>query len=132
MGSSERAVKQVDMDSFRELMVWQKSLKLVESVYLDTKGFPKEEIFGLKMQVRRCAASVPSNIAEGYGRQHTSEYIRFLQIARGSLFELMTQLEIALSLGYMQNITSLQNECNEIAKMLNSLIRKLSDSPRKR
>jgi len=123
---------QVDMNSFRDLIVWQRSLQLVKSVYEDTKEFPKEEIFGLKMQIRRCATSVPSNIAEGYGRQHTSEYVRFLQIARGSLFELITQLELALNLGYMQDITSLQNECDEIAKMLNSLIRKLSESSRKR
>ncbi len=105
-------VIQSKMESFRELIVWHRSLGLVKSVYQDTRGFPKEEIFGLKMQIRRCAISVPSNIAEGYGRQHTSEYIRFLQIARGSLFELVTQLEIA--------------------KMLNSLIRKLSESPKKR
>lgn len=120
------------MNSFRDLIVWQRSLQFVKSVYEDTKEFPKEEIFGLKMQIRRCATSVPSNIAEGYGRQHTSEYVRFLQIARGSLFELITQLELALNLGYMQDITSLQNECDEIAKMLNSLIRKLSESSRKR
>ncbi len=126
------AVIQEDMESFRELIVWQRSLKLVRSVYEVTRGFPKEEIFGLKMQIRRCATSVPSNIAEGYGRQHTSEYIRFLQIARGSLFELVTQLEIALSLAYIQDISNLENECDEIAKMLNSLIRKLSESPKKR
>jgi four helix bundle protein len=125
-------VIQADVESFRELIVWQKSLGLVKSVYQETRGFPKDEVFGLKMQIRRCATSVPSNIAEGYGRQHTSEYVRFLQISRGSLFELVTQLEIALSLGYMKDITSLQNECNEIAKMLNSLIRKLSESPKKR
>lgn len=68
-------VKQLVMKSFRELIVWQRSLKLVKSVYGETKEFPKEEIFGLKMQIRRCATSVPSNIAEGYGRQHTSSYI---------------------------------------------------------
>jgi len=123
---------QVDMNSFRDLIVWQRSLQLVKSVYEDTKEFPKEEIFGLKMQIRRCATSVPSNIAEGYGRQHTSEYVRFLQIARGSLFELITQLEIALSLTYIQDISKLEKECDEIAKMLNSLIRKLSESPKKR
>lgn len=126
------ALIQVDMESFRELIVWQRSLQLVKSVYDCTRGFPKEEIFGLKMQIRRCATSVPSNIAEGYGRQHTSEYIRFLQIARGSLFELVTQLEIALNLAYVQDITNLEKECDEIAKMLNSLIRKLSESPKKR
>jgi len=123
---------QVDMNSFRDLIVWQRSLQFVKSVYEDTKEFPKEEIFGLKMQIRRCATSVPSNIAEGYGRQHTSEYVRFLQIARGSLFELITQLEIALSLTYIQDISKLEKECDEIAKMLNSLIRKLSESPKKR
>lgn len=132
IGNSGLAVIQADMESFRELIVWQRSLQLVRSVYESTQGFPKEEIFGLNMQMRRCAISVPSNIAEGYGRQHTSEYVRFLQIARGSLFELVTQMEIALCLGYMQDITSVQNECTEIAKMLNSLIRKLSDSPIKR
>ncbi len=63
---------------------------------------------------------------------NTSEYIRFLQIARGSLFELVTQLEIALSLAYLQDITNLEQECDEIAKMLNSLIRRLSESPKKR
>lgn len=126
------AVIKEDMESFRELIVWQRSLKLVRSVYEVTRGFPKEEIFGLKMQIRRCATSIPSNIAEGYGRQHTSEYVRFLQIARGSLFELVTQLEIALSLSYILDISNLEKECDEIAKMLNSLIRKLSESPKKR
>jgi four helix bundle protein len=114
------------MESFRELIVWQRGLQLVKCVYEETKRFPKEEIFGLKMQLRRSAVSIPSNIAEGYGRQHTTEYIRFLQIARGSLNELSTQLEIAKSLDYLQDIVDLIQECDEIAKMLNSLIRKLT------
>jgi len=119
------------MNSFRELLVWQKGMSLVRDVYDKTKSFPKEEFFGLKMQLRRCAVSIPSNIAEGYGRQHTTEYIRFLQIARGSLFELITQLEIAVSLEYIHEIEDLLKECDEIAKMLNSLIRRLSEYTKK-
>lgn len=113
------------MDSFKGLIVWQRSIQMVTSIYESTKDFPKEEIFGLKMQMRRCAISVPSNIAEGYGRQHTSDYIRFLLIARGSLNELITQLEIAKNLDYLHEIGDTTKECDEIAKMLNSLIRKL-------
>ncbi|MRR18662.1 four helix bundle protein [bacterium] len=119
------------MESFRELIVWQRSIQLVSSIYERTNGFPQEELFGLKMQLRRCAVSVPSNIAEGYGRQHTSEYVRFLQIARGSLNELITQLEIARSLDYLQDIGDTIRECDEIGRMLNTLIKKLSNSSNK-
>lgn len=80
------------LNSFRELIVWQRGMRVVINIYGITRDFPHEEVFGLKMQLRRSAVSVPSNIAEGYGRQHTSEYIRFLRIARGSLFELTTQM----------------------------------------
>jgi four helix bundle protein len=116
------------MKSFRELIVWQKGIQMVIRIYEKTKGFSKEEIFGLKLQIRRCAVSIPSNIAEGYGRQHTLEYVRFLQIARGSLNELITQLEIAEKLGYLNDISIELRECDEIGKMLNSLINKLSSS----
>lgn len=116
------------MDSFRELKVWQKSLQLVKCVYEETQLFPKEEIFGLKLQMRRCATSIPSNIAEGYGRQHTAEYVRFLQISRGSLNELITQFEIASSLDYLQDIGEIIKKCDEIGRMLNVLIRKLTRS----
>ena len=120
------------MKSFRELIVWQKGIKMVIRIYERTKGFPAEEIFWLKLQIRRCAVSIPSNIAEGYGRQHTLEYVRFLQIARGSLNELVTQLEIAESLGYLSKISDELSECDELGKMLNSLINKLSSSPTKK
>jgi len=120
------------MESFRELIVWQKGIQMVIRIYERTKGFPKEEIFGLKLQIRRCAVSIPSNIAEDYGRQHTLEYIRFLQIARGSLNELITQLEIAEKLGYLYGISVELSECDELGKMLNSLINKLSLSPNKK
>lgn len=91
----------------------------------------KDEVFGLKLQLRRCAISIPSNIAEGYGRQHTSEYIRFLQIARGSLNELITQIEIAEMLGYLKDASSDLRECDEIGRMLNVLITRLSTYDRK-
>jgi len=119
------------MESFRDLIVWQKGMMMVKNIYDKTRGFPKEEIFGLRMQLRRCAVSVPSNIAEGYGRQHTSEYVRFLQIARGSLFELVTQLEMSVSLNYLDEVEDIIKECDEIAKMLNGLISKLSNYTRK-
>ena len=81
--------------SYRDLFVWQKAMELVTAVYAIPKVFPKEEQYGLTAQIRRSAVSVPSNIAEGYGRNSTLDYTRFLQIARGSLYELQTQLEIA-------------------------------------
>jgi len=77
--------------SYRDLFVWQKAMELVTAVYTITKDFPKEELYGLTAQIRRSAVSVPSNIAEGYGRKSTLEYIRLLQIACGSLYELQTQ-----------------------------------------
>src|SRR5580692_9874461 len=81
--------------SFRELVVWQRSMELAEVLYRLTSTFPKEEIYGLRAQIRRSAVSVPSNIAEGQGRLSTGEFRHFLGIARGSNCELQTQLEIA-------------------------------------
>ena len=90
------------MNSYRDLVVWQKSMEMVRLIYQLTNTFPKEELYSLTSQVRRSAVSIPSNIAEGYGRQHRLEYIRFLQIARGSLFELQTQMELAIMIGYLK------------------------------
>ena len=86
--------------TFRDLLIWQKSIKLVTQIYEVTKIFPKEEAFGLTSQMRRCAVSIPSNIAEGHGRNSTRDYLRFLQIATGSLYELQTQLVIANNLSF--------------------------------
>jgi four helix bundle protein len=83
--------------NYRDLIVWQKSIALVTEVYSITRLFPKEELYGLISQIRRSAVSIPSNIAEGYGRYSTNDYIRFLQIAIGSLYEFQTQLEIGLN-----------------------------------
>jgi four helix bundle protein len=86
--------------SFRDLQVWQRAMELTVTVYKLTQGFPREEVFGLSGQLRRAAVSVPSNIAEGQGRLGTREFIQFLGVARGSLCEIQTQIEIARKLGF--------------------------------
>ena len=87
--------------NYRDLIIWQKSMTLVTEIYAITKAFPKEELFGLTSQIRRAAISIPSNIAEGYGRNSTGDYKRFLQIAVGSLYEMQTQLEIGYNLAFI-------------------------------
>ena len=87
--------------NYRELIAWQKSMDLVERVYLATRSFPKEEVYGLCAQVRRAVVSIPSNIAEGQGRQTTREFVHFLSIAHGSLREVETQILIARRLNYL-------------------------------
>jgi four helix bundle protein len=89
--------------TFRDLLVWQKGMQLVTRVYEVSRELPKEELYGLTSQMRRSAISIPSNIAEGHGRSSTKEYVHFLEVAVGSLFELDTQLEIARNLGYYES-----------------------------
>ncbi len=89
------------ISSYKDLIVWQKSVELVTEIYAATSKFPRDEVFGLTSQLRRCAVSVPSNIAEGQGRASKGEFIQFLSHARGSLFELETQLLIVGKLGYL-------------------------------
>lgn len=102
-------------------------MDLAQEIYSIVKFFPNEEIYSLTSQVRRCVVSIPSNIAEGYGRQSLLEYIRFLRISRGSLNELQTQLELAFRFNYINenNLQNLMDKTNEIGRMLNSLISKL-------
>ena len=113
--------------TYRDLVVWQKSMVLVTEVYEISKKFPKDELYGLTSQIRRCAISLPSNIAEGYGRNSTNDYIHFLRIASGSLYELQTQMEISLNLQYIdrREFENLYELSREIERMLSSLIRKL-------
>ncbi len=106
--------------SFRDLQVWQRSMELTLVVYRLTQKFPREEVYGLTSQLRRCAVSIPSNIAEGQGRLNTREFKQFLGIARGSNCELQTQLEIARKLGFGD--TSLINEAEGLAHEVGRMI----------
>lgn len=103
---------------------------LVLKLYTETKSWPKEEVYGLTSQIRRSAVSTSSNIAEGYGRNSTGDYIRFLQIASGSLYEFQTQLEISFQLSYLneEKYVEINSLSIEIEKMLSSLISKVKDS----
>ena len=104
--------------SFKDLIVWRKSYKLVLEVYKATGGFPKSEVYGLSQQMRKAAVSIPSNIAEGYGRQHKAEYGQFLSIAYGSLLELETQFLLASDLKYVTENPQIEGLLREVGSML--------------
>jgi four helix bundle protein len=117
----------VTIRSFQDLVVWQRGIELVEQVYKMTTTFPKDEVFGLRSQLRRAAVSIPSNIAEGQARHSTKEFLNFLSIARGSLAELETQLIIAGRLAYLkeEERTELLQRTAEVGRLLNGLIKSL-------
>lgn len=92
-----------EMKTYREMIVWKKSVDLVTMIYFKTRNFPNEELYGLTNQIRRAAISIPSNIAEGFGRNSKNDFKRFLQIAIGSVFELQTQIEIAKNLQFLSD-----------------------------
>ncbi|MCB0262834.1 MAG: four helix bundle protein [Calditrichaeota bacterium] len=116
------------LSSYRELIVWQKSIVLAEKIYKITRSYPAEEKYGMISQMRRSATSVPANIAEGQARRSTGEFLQSLGIARGSLAELETFLILSERLGFLVKTNSelLLNDCAEINKMLNALIKSLS------
>lgn len=116
------------LSSYKELIVWQKSFELSKKIYLITNQFPKSEIYGLVSQMKRCSVSIPSNIAEGYTRNHRQEYIQFLRTAFAFGAELETQLLLARELKFIDNKDFLEiNELLvEVLKMLNKLISTLS------
>lgn len=116
------------ISSYRDLEVWKKAMSLVTDVYRITRTFPKDEMYGLTSQTRRAASSVPANIAEGWGRNMTGEYVQFLRIARGSLLELETHITIAENLGYISHEAGSQiaNRTEEIGKMMYALIASLT------
>ncbi|MCX6757041.1 MAG: four helix bundle protein [Candidatus Nomurabacteria bacterium] len=117
--------------SYKELIVWQKSYKLCTLIYKTTETFPKKEDFSLTSQMRRCSLSIPSNIAEGYNRNHQKEFIQFLQISYGSSSELETQILIASEVGYIdkENSKELLSLLTEVLKMLNAMMQKLKTAP---
>ena len=113
--------------SYRDLDVWQRSRRLVKTIYVLTESFPKSQQFVLCQQMQRAAISIPSNIAEGQVKRSTRDYIRFLNIALGSLAELETQLLLALDLDYVtvQDSNVIGEECSIIGRMLNKLVASL-------
>jgi four helix bundle protein len=115
---------------YQDLRAWQLAIDLVEKVYATTSRLPQEEMFGLKSQMRRCAVSIPSNIAEGQGRATRGEFLQFLGNARGSLYELETQIVIAAKRGYVEpsDRDRLLAESSELGRTLNALIASLKQS----
>ena len=117
----------VDIRSHRDLRIWQKAMDVAVSCHALTKQFPREELYSSVSQIRRASASVPANIAEGYGRQSTGAYVQFLRVAQGSLKELETHLELAVRCGLTapEQTSPIQSDCDDIGRMLRSLISKL-------
>ncbi len=117
-----------NIKSYKDLLIWQKGIEITEKVYLITNHFPNEELFSLTNQMKRASVSIPSNIAEGFGRNSTKSYLNFLKISRGSLYELETQLIIAEKLNYISDSDLFQTIYNLIAeegKIINSYMNKL-------
>ena len=114
--------------NYQELIAWQRSMDLVESVYKVSRVFPREELYALTSQIRRAAVSIPSNIAEGQGRRTTSDFLRHLSIAYGSLREVETQLFIAERLSYLTaaQLEPVMAYAGEVGRLLNGLMNSLS------
>jgi four helix bundle protein len=117
--------------TYKDLLIWQKGIELTDDIYSLVKTFPNDEIYSLTSQIKRSTISIPSNIAEGFGRNSTKSYLNFLKISRGSLFELETQLIIAKNQNFIQNIElfdKIMKMITEEGKMINSYINKLDKS----
>jgi four helix bundle protein len=116
--------------NFKDLLVWQRGMELAKRIYEMTRKLPSDERFGLVAQMRRCAVSIPSNLAEGQARHTTGEFVQFISHSEGSLAELETQLRLSVEIGYcnLSEIESTLAFMEELRKMLNSLRRRLSSS----
>jgi four helix bundle protein len=131
-GSGELNPAKGAVSSYRELHVWQQAMDLAESCYRSTRTFPRDELYGAVAQIRRAAASIPANIAEGNGRENRGEYIQFLRIAQGSLKELETHVLLAQRVGLAPRDSAepLLDKCEAVGKMLRALIRSLQSKGR--
>jgi four helix bundle protein len=118
-----------EITSYRDLVVWQKAVDLVTEAYRLSDPFPRSEDFGLRLQVRRSAVSVPANIAEGHGRTGIGEYLHHLSIAHGSLAEFETLLTIAVNLGYLKpGVTGpIEKRSQEVSRLIRALMRRLRE-----
>lgn len=118
-----------DYKKYTELNVWIEARKLVSVIYSTTKFYPKDEQFGLTAQMRRCAVSIPSNIAEGCGRNHKKDSLQFFYISRGSLYELETQLYVSCDLSYINSdqLTIVLSQLEVVRKLLNGFIKYYSE-----
>ena len=118
-----------DIKSYRDLLVWQQAMNLAVLCYSLTRSFPKDELFGLTSQLRRSSASIAANIAEGHGRENSGSFVQFLRIAQGSLKETETHLSLAerVNIAKAVEIQPAVEKCEEIGKMLRSLIRAIQD-----
>ena len=117
------------INTYRDLIVWQKSIELAKTIYDNCRSFPEDEKFGLVIQIKRATVSIPSNIAEGYARNTTKDYLRFLSIALGSAYEVQTQILLSRELGFEKIEKQFDKAMfllEEIIKMLSSLRRKLT------
>lgn len=123
----------MSIQSYRDLRVWQAAMDLAVGCHEATRTFPKDELFGLTNQIRRAAYSIPANIAEGHGRLHTKEYIHHLGIARGSLMETETHLELSHRIAILstQSRDDFFAQTSEIGRMLNNLITSLKRQNKK-
>ncbi len=119
-----------DINSYRDLKVWQSGMDIAEACYVLTQDFPKSEVYGMSSQIRRAAVSIPANIAEGYGRDSTGNFIAFLRVAQGSLKELETHLLLCprLGLAEQKSVEPLLQRCDELGKMLRAFIRSIQRS----
>ncbi|MGD9837368.1 MAG: four helix bundle protein [Afipia sp.] len=117
----------MEISSYRDLKVWQKAMAVAEQVYRLTVRFPRDEVYGMTSQIRRAAVSVAANVAEGHGREHSGSFVQFLRVAQGSLKELETHLLLALrvDLAPPAEVEPILVQCEELGKMLRSLIRSI-------
>ena len=122
-------MSKADIQSYRDLLVWQQAMDLYVLCYSLTRSFPREEMFGLTSQIRRASASVPANIAEGHGRESSASFIQFLRVAQGSLKETETHLLLSQRVGLLraEQLDVPMKTCDDIGRMLRSLIRTLQE-----